>query len=322
MKASTLLIFLFILLLQNCFAQINWERLNSPVNDDLHDLFFLNDSIGWAYSYGTGIVIRTNDGGVNWEVVSRLDSIYFEQIQFLDKNRGWICGDFGKILKTDDGGHTWIDKSIEESGARLLFYAMYFFSKDEGFVGGLNMGSNGKREYPLFKTTDGGESWIKMKDTPHTFLKNLVFLNDSAGFANGGNSIYKTENKGETWQSIYEGSAGREGFRGLYFINKNIGFSVNANGIILRTKKAGNSWEEQTITSNRLRSVLFINEAKGYIVGDKNNEPGVLYRTTSGGNSWEVVNSDYADLHRIKRSKNYLWIVGKEGTILRKKIEL
>ena len=81
-----------------------WQKLASPVRDDIHDVFFLDDRIGWAYTYGTGIIIRTVDGGRNWETVARLDTIYFEQIQFLDTHNGWICGKWWEIPLIPDCG--------------------------------------------------------------------------------------------------------------------------------------------------------------------------------------------------------------------------
>lgn len=321
-------------------AQVQWEKQNSPVTDHLHDVFFLNDSLGWAYSYGTGIIIHTSNGGKTWQVQARLDSLYFEQIQFLDKNNGWLCGERGHVFRTTDGGTTWIDVSpsipdriiqsydyrSEEKpkGWDVLLYAMHFFNSEEGFIaGGKYQPSekNGwqKMQYIFLTTEDGGKSWIQNEQAPDAFLYNTSFINDTVGYASGTGKIFQTKNQGKTWQIVYnDTSAKKSQIRGLYFLNSQIGFGVTFNGKVIKTTDGARSWDEIKITKNRLRSIVFVDDKNGFIVGDKNKEAGVLYRTKSSGNTWQKVDIDYPDLHRIKLSPTKIWIVGKEGTILMK----
>ncbi|MBN1163772.1 MAG: hypothetical protein JXB45_04285 [Candidatus Krumholzibacteriota bacterium] len=317
-----------------------WQRQNSPTGDDLHDVFFLNDSLGWAYSYGTGVVIHTADGGDNWRVQARLDSLYFEQIQFVDETHGWLCGERGQVYKTLDGGESWIDASPDISGRitgsssgstqekpdgwQVLFYALHFFTPEEGFVAGGKYRPAAKDGWKnmrhLFLTTrDGGDSWEQNEQAPDAFLYDIVFLDDSLGYASGSSRIFRTSDRGKSWSVVYSdtSSAGPQ-IRGLYFLNPQRGFAVTFNGKLIRTTTGGRGWEERKITENRLRSVLFIDEENGFIAGDRNRREGVLYRTKDGGESWLKVDGGYPDLHRISAGRNKLWVVGKEGTILKR----
>lgn len=300
-----------------------WKILGSPVKDDIHDVFFLNDEIGWAYTYGTGIILKTVDGGENWQIIARLDPVYFEQIHFLDARIGWICGEQGKVLKSEDGGKTWLDRSLILPDSNALLYSQWFFSPDIGLVGGTLRYQGGTTEFCLFKTNDGGLSWLKMRNNPQVHLTQIVFVNARVGYAAGGNRIFETRDAGESWYQVSESqlSNKREGFRGLYFLNENVGYAVGASGEVVSTRDGGNNWEEKKITANRLRSVVFVSDSEGYIVGDQNNEEGVLYETKNGGKTWKAIQCEYPDLHRIIKSNNYIWAVGKEGTILRKKSE-
>ena len=65
-----------------------------------------------------------------------------------DPDTGVIVGEFGKILKTVDGGQSWVDKSSDR-GITLLAVA---FSDD---LNGFAVGLDGL----LLKTEDTGESW-------------------------------------------------------------------------------------------------------------------------------------------------------------------
>jgi len=299
------------------FSQLRLETVVSPVNDGLHDVYFLNDSMGWAYTYGTGIIIKTKDCGITWEICAQLDSIYFEQIQFLDQDNGWICGENGKILKTENGGFSWEDCSYKQHDGLVLFYAMHFFSSHEGFVGGMII-KNKEREYLLLKTTDGGKSWEPIKNNPQSMLYNILYIDDSTGFASGDREIFKTTNRGGDWEVIYEDTIGSvKQIRGLYFLSKKTGWACSFSGKILKTIDGGKSWDVESLTTNRLRSITFVNETLGYIVGDKNNEPtSSLYITNDSGKSWEAIGEELPDLHRITHRNNNIWAVGKEGCII------
>jgi photosystem II stability/assembly factor-like uncharacterized protein len=321
-KAFFLSSLLLLTLIFHAKNEKDWQRLCPPIQDNIHDIFLLNDLMGWAYTYGTGVIIKTADGGKSWEVIAKLDPVYFEQIQFLDPNHGWICGGSEKVYSTSDGGKTWINKGFEALNSQFYFYAMHFFDVNTGFIGGMKIDSDGKKEYVLFKTENGGNSWRTIKSNPRSFLTSIVFLNNSIGYASGQNCIYKTDSGGETWQTIYKGprDGRKEGFRDLFFFNKDRGFAVNAGGEILRTVDGGNSWQVLKVADSRLRSIKFVNEEVGYVVGDNLDNTGAIYCSIDRGLTWSVLNKDYPDLHRIKRSENYIWVVGKKGVLLKKKI--
>src|SRR6266851_869922 len=68
-------------------------------------------------------------------------------VYFVDSKRGWVGGDSGFLSHTEDGGATWVERSI---GTDHAINDIYFTGKDSGFV--LAGGS-------IFETNDGGHSW-------------------------------------------------------------------------------------------------------------------------------------------------------------------
>jgi len=57
-------------------------------------------------------------------------------VQFIDDDSGWAIGRSGTILRTDDGGLTWIE---QESGTKQNLYGLYFVKKAGWAVGGDGM---------------------------------------------------------------------------------------------------------------------------------------------------------------------------------------
>ncbi len=136
------------------FAQNGWEVLNTNITDDLHDVEFINDSIGFIYSYGTGNIYKTTDEGNTWVIIKQTDSIYLEQIQFINSDIGWICGEKGTILKTYDGGQSWADISIDGDDKNLLLYGMCLLNDSIGYLSGGILHEN-KLDPKVYLTNDG-----------------------------------------------------------------------------------------------------------------------------------------------------------------------
>lgn len=322
---NTLSLLLLLFSTTSSVAQIKWERVRVPTSDPLHDIFFLNDSLGWSYSYGTGLILKTTDSGVNWDVVSRLDSVYFEQIQFVDASVGYLCGGNNHVLKTMDGGLSWVSIAIPHSSDALfhLTYAMHFHDRLIGWAAQSSFGliarnnrtyvdwANGRHR--ILQTTDGGENWIALPPPPDQFL-NFFFLSDSIAVATGSaGSVFRTTDYGRAWNGTFRDSAVGQ-IRGLWFVDQQNGFAVTWNGFVLKTIDGGRSWSASTLEGT-LRSICFLDKKTGAIVGHAN--PYSLYITSDSGASWQPAVGVYPDLHRVRRSGHSLWICGKEGTILR-----
>ena len=101
----------------------------APSTDDLHAVFFLDETLGWVAG-SNGAIFVTYDNGNNWQrqhsgTRSQLNAIYF----LPDGKRGWIAGNDGLILSTDDGGATWVHRTQgkDAAGIYLRFPAPWFF---------------------------------------------------------------------------------------------------------------------------------------------------------------------------------------------------
>ncbi|WMJ74363.1 YCF48-related protein [Cytophagaceae bacterium ABcell3] len=80
-------------------------------------------------------------------------------------------------------------------------------------------------------------------------------------------------------------------------INENLVYVCGANGVVLKTSDAGDSWEIlNTGAPSTLYSIHFVNPDTGYVAGTG----GYVLRTKDGGQSWSLINdgiSDFTGVH-------------------------
>lgn len=132
-----------------------WRRVSHSGTPelDLIGVQFIDRRLGWAV--GTGVV-RTDDGGETWEVISRSrsDNGYLNgnAIHFLDAQRGWLTSHGSGLMHTDDGGWNWAPVPLPyRAGERPTLRDITFVGDRLGWV----VGESGC----IFHTDDGGASW-------------------------------------------------------------------------------------------------------------------------------------------------------------------
>jgi photosystem II stability/assembly factor-like uncharacterized protein len=317
MKTSITIIILIFSQLPG-LSQNEWEVINTDITEPLHDIEFVNDNVGFIYSYGTGNIYKTIDEGNTWKRIKQTDSIYFEQLQFVNSKLGWICGEKGKLLRTQDCGTTWTDLSITVNDKNLLLYGMCFINDSTGYLSGAVM-YNRKFEPKLYVTNDCGITWTAIfEDIPHMILN--LEEKDNELFATGNGFIVRIGIQTNTWKYAFRDTLRIIGqIRDIQFADDKLGIGISFNGKILITTNGGDSFSYKEITTNRLRSIAYLGGEKWIVAGDNNkNDGAVLYSSSDNGENWEKCN-DFPDIHRITTTDKNIWIVGKNGLIAKMK---
>lgn len=294
-----------------------WERQAIATADDLHSGFFLNDATGWLVTHSTGLVLHTTDGGRSWSTQTRLEAGYLESIFFADQKNGWICGDKGRIYRTEDGGKNW--RQIGDSRPELVFSAVHFFNRKQGLLVGMNTQS---RQSVLFESSDGGKSWrdnsAKVSGTGLSGA--ITFINRQIGLIAAFNSLLRTTDGGKSWQAIGLGQG--VVIRDITFLDGLTGFAVGHRGMLFTTEDRGQNWKRaDNISDGLLRSLVFLDKSSGYLAGDKDSNGNSLWQTGDGGRSWQKAPGDFPDIHQIIRTKNRLYLIGDSGTVLARGLE-
>ena len=306
-----------IVILLICFQQFysctqpkQWQNISLSTKDHLHDIEVIDDKIAISYSYGTGKLFKTINSGETWKQIHQFDSIYFEQIQFIDKNVGWICGSPNKLFKTSDGGITWTDISTKEKPNSLI-YGMLFTDKNIGYFSEMYRSQKGMFS-DIYQTNNGGEDWQLI----HTIKAPIVNLEklDNTIYGTGSNIIIKDIDKEEYAISFLDSTRKVGGIRDIA-INKNGEIkAASFNGYVLSL--ANNQWVSKQITKNRLRSISTLDKF-WLVAGDSIKEPNHIFKSIDGEN-WNSIQNQYPDVHRTVTLNNTLWMAGKKGFITKK----
>lgn len=153
------------------------------------DTGFVVGHNGVNYNNAKAVVLRTIDGGLNWETIYESPNLGQNcwKITFPSKDTGYISLESftlpNRFLKTIDRGETWTELIFRNSTPSYTQQGIGFINNQTGWIGGSRLPS-----FFSFQTNDGGSSWQEIG-----ILKNVNhfhFVNDTLAFA-AGRSIYR-----------------------------------------------------------------------------------------------------------------------------------
>jgi len=152
------------------------------------------------------------------------------KVEFLNKSEGWAAGYWGRVLYTNDGGKSWLDKSIKKD---IAFNSLSVVGKHCWIVG--EFGS-------IYHTDNNGETWEKQMsgvEEDVTFF-DVDFASLNEGWAVGlGGTVLHTQDGGKTWKEISDSNGFEETFFDVVANDKGV-FVVGGSGVIIEIiKNAG-----------------------------------------------------------------------------------
>lgn len=139
-------------------------------------------------------LLTTYNGGKTWRS-SSIGSTFegFAAIDFINTNDGYIGGSDGALYATHNGGKKFVWAGFDGLRQGDDIYSINFFTKDTGFA----VGMLGR----IIKTTNSGSSWSAYSPT-YLPITAVSFGTASTGYAASWNNLYKTIDKGKTWNQL------------------------------------------------------------------------------------------------------------------------
>ena len=198
-------------------------------------------------------------------------------IQFLNSLQGFIVGNYGKLLYTEDGGSIW--QALDSDTVNNL-NDLFFIDARNGWIVG-NYGT-----ILHYVVNPSGSRTITRESIATTKNLNSVhFINEDVGYVAGDSVILKTVNGGGIWESITPNGFG-EIITSIYFPDTTIGVFVTESGNIYRTTDSGQNWSIVNSTTGKCLALYFIDNKHGWVTSSDGTTNHKIFITVNGGLTW------------------------------------
>ena len=186
----------------------SWRQTEVPTRATLTAVFFHDSKLGWAVGHDA-IILRTQDGGENWERVyyAPEEQRPLLDLWFRDVDYGFAIGAYGFLLSTTDGGDTWSPRDV--GGGEDLAEGYDDFGEGNDFHLNHIARSETRRLYiaaeagTIYRSDDDGRSWISLPSPYHgSFFGTLPLDNDTLLLFGLRGRMYRSTDAGESWQRV------------------------------------------------------------------------------------------------------------------------
>ena len=239
---------------------------------------------------------------------------------FATDRDGWMVGELGRIIRTSDGGKTWVR---QDAGTKRPFMAMSCLDAKTAWIAG--------KEGIVYATKDGGDTWTLLTTGSNRHIFTMDFANAERGHAAGDyGTMIHTEDGGKTWTAmrvpetvVLPDSAldtgvepGDVNLYSLSYGDADHVWAVGEFGIVVVSSDGGRTWQQQhTPVESTLFGVRFVDARRGWAVGVDS----LILRTEDGGTTWAVQHPPISQrsLYDVAVRGSNGWIVGDSGTVFK-----
>lgn len=191
------------------------------------DCCFADMTTGYA-TYPGGMM-QTINGGSTWQIISPMTGVipgpsqFYTIPSFINPSTGWYA-DRMNVYKMNGNINTWTRAvfNVQPAQSPKIFIMApsantVYYATEEGEV---------------FKSTDGGASFVYLTRLNSRGVLDIDFVNDNIGYISLGTKIFKTVNGGGTWQAIV--SLDNRAVYDLEIIDANHIWACGSQGLLLR----------------------------------------------------------------------------------------
>jgi photosystem II stability/assembly factor-like uncharacterized protein len=194
----------------------------------------------------------------------------------LEGSLGYAAGDFGTLLRTDDGGSTWTGL---RTGVTVDLEQVAILDADSVVVASRCL---------VLRSDDGGATFVRLdwrlsQEPCGAPIVAVAFPTDQRGYlVRTDGSVLRTDDGGVTWSARTPLIAPEP--TAAAFVSPDVGVVTSASGLIYRTADGGATWTIVHVEPHGLHGVAFAGPSIGYAVG----EASTVLRTLDGGKTWST----------------------------------
>lgn len=301
----------------------------------------VDSNVVWVSGH-RGVVLRSTDGGRNWQrlPVPETDSLQFRDIHATSTDLAWALsagpGELSRIYHTRDGGRTWV-LQFRNTDPDAFYDCFAFFDGRRGVA----YGDASRGRTNLLATRNGGGSWqlVDRVTVPAPLEGEGAFAASGGCVTTQGQRhgwvalgspaarVFRTENGGATWTSFPTPLVSGEsaGLTAVHFRDPEHGIAVagrigeyatdTAAAAVAVSNDGGRTWTQRSRpprpgTPFGVTWVPAVGDSVALAAG-----PGGLFLTRDSGGSWTTL--DERSFWSVAASGRVAWAAGPRGTVVR-----
>ncbi len=237
-------------------------------------------------------------------VIGRRDRLYGFTV--LDKGVLWAAGNDGKVIRSDDGGDTWME---QKTLVRLHLQDIGAWTSEKAVA----VGNQGV----VIVTQDGGKTWkeveVPKSSVANKLIRVRVFADGTAWAVGEMGALLRSGDFGVSWERMAKEED--VAWNDVYFFDSRSGLVVGEFGRIMATADSGKTWRPvSSPVKSSLMGVRFRDADHGVAVGME----GMVLKSDNGGKSWSPVQKATKEhLFAVDGDKSGWVITGDKGVVLR-----
>lgn len=259
-----------------------WSKHRSGTEKDLDKVIAIEGACPWIC--GDGIVLKGLAYGETWENIYCPFTNYHD-IDIIDCDEVWLCGNQGLIISTKDNGQTWQSHPTPTT--------LNLLSIDVDPNGDYRACGN---QSVILKSSDNGQTWVQENQAPFISLRSVETkgIGGPAYAVGDKGHISETLDGGTTWTDLASPTQYQLNdvcFQALFHAV----YAVGWYGQVVKKEESTSAQFELLNKSptHYFMDVDFINADTGWVaggerIGDEGTRDGLILHTVDGGETWET----------------------------------
>lgn len=276
-------------------------------------MFLLAGSLLFQYSMPLNATYAPQQTSeTTWELLeTSYPDALFRDVKFINSTYGWVAGELHAnnrndiiVLHTCDGGDSW---QLQYNHSLQSLTMMDVLDDHTIWINGYGA---------LFYSPDAGKTWNESTKSGWFGMSTVEFVNHTYGWTATGNTLYRTTDGGQSWQSV-PGWNYTDSPRMIEVLSPLNIWAVGFDGIYHSTD-GGETWAESSHAGGW--AISFVSETDGWVIGDNR-----LAHTTDGVSWDELIVPMRAPAFRLRApyttdikfiDEDHGWIVGTEISVM------
>jgi photosystem II stability/assembly factor-like uncharacterized protein len=283
-------------------ALCQWTLMNSGTTENIEDMYFLNESVGYAITNGS--IIATGDGGFNWSVIHTFEASAWPEVSIVTTPDsvfafGWAPNGSAFKLTAAHGSNDFIQSQMD-----LLAREPVYFNADIYYVNWLPQSTW------LIRYNDNDP--LQLVTGVELFNAQGEYLSYSQNW-----TIHRSNDHGNTWDTLqfHEPFLTTHPFQSFYNGSDTLHAVTNYPAVLHTSHDGGMTWSWMQLPNgwfyyfrdpNRILGTTRIDQWGSYVRS-----------TIDGGYTWHTDTLEHPVRHAWLHEQDISFLYGDNGVIYR-----